>query len=167
MMPKKELAITAEPGKQEMYVIREFDAPRELVFEAFTDPELLIKWLGPKRFTMSIDYYDARSGGAYRYIHTDDKGNSYSFRGVIHEIHAPEIAIQTFEFEGLPEKGHVTLDTAIFEILPNDRTKLTIHSVFRSNDDRDAAIRSGMEKGIAEGFSRLDDLLPVLKEHTS
>ncbi len=159
MTHTKELKIIAEPGKQESYLIREFDAPRELVFKAFNDPDLLTKWLGPKNMTMTIDYYEARSGGSYRYIHTNEKGNSYSFKGVIHELHPPELAMQTFEFEGLPGKGHVSLDTALFEELPGNRTKLTIHTIFRSVADRDGMMMSGMEKGVTEGFEKLDNLL--------
>jgi uncharacterized protein YndB with AHSA1/START domain len=153
------IKITAEPGKQEVFLIREFEASRELVFKAFTDPRLLIRWLGPKNMTMTIDYYHARTGGSYRYIHTDEKGNSYAFQGVIHEISAPERAIQTFEFEGLPDKGHVSLDTAIFEALEGGRTKLTIHTIFRSVTDRDGMLMSGMEHGLKEGFIRLDEIL--------
>jgi uncharacterized protein YndB with AHSA1/START domain len=156
---KKELKITAEAGKQDCYIVREFDAPRELVYQAFADPEILVQFLGPDRMTMKIDYYDFRSGGSYRYVHSDQNGNGYGFHGVIHEATAPERVIQTFEFEGLPERGHVTLDTMLLEALPGDRTKLTIHSVCRSGSDRDAMIMSGMETGLGQGFARLDALL--------
>lgn len=156
---KNPLKVTAEPGKQELRIVREFDAPRTLVFKAFVDPKLVVQWLGPKNMKMKIDHYNMKSGGSYRYTHTDEKGNAYGFNGVVHEVTAPERAIQTFEFEGLPEKGHVTLDTSIFEELPNGRTRLTIHSVFRSVADRDGMVMSGMESGLGEGFARLDDLL--------
>lgn len=159
MTTTNELKVIAEPGKQEIFTIREFEAPRELVFKAFTDPKLLVKWLGPRGMKMTIDHYDSRSGGSYRYVHTDDKGNSYGFHGVIHEILPPERAIQTFEFEGLPEKGHVSLDTAMFEALPGNRTKLTIQSVFRSVGDRDGMVMAGMEGGMREGFIKLDKIL--------
>jgi uncharacterized protein YndB with AHSA1/START domain len=154
-----QVKITAEPGRQELFIVREFEASRELVFKVFSDPKLIIRWLGPRNMTMKIDYYDARSGGSYRYIHTDEKGNEYAFKGVIHELTAPERGIQTFEFEGLPEKGHVSLDTSIFEELPGNRTRLTIQSIFRSVQDRDGIIAAGMERGITEGFSRLDELI--------
>jgi uncharacterized protein YndB with AHSA1/START domain len=157
-MEKNKLQLTAEPGKQELFIVREFEAPREMVFKAFTDPALLVKWLGPKNMKMTIDYYHAKSGGSYRYIHSDGK-NNYAFHGVIHEISAPERAIQTFEFEGLPDKGHVSLDTALFEELPGKRTKLTIQSVFRSVTDRDGMISAGMENGMRQGFESLDELL--------
>lgn len=159
MAAKNQTIITAAPGTQELFISREFDAPRELVFKAFTTPELLIHWLGPRNLTMKIDTYEVRSGGHWRYIHTDNNGNAYGFHGTFHEINPPERAIQTFEFEGLPEKGHVSLETARFEVLPGGRTKLTIQSVFQSVADRDGMIRSGMERGVNEGFERLDELL--------
>jgi uncharacterized protein YndB with AHSA1/START domain len=150
-------AIIAEPGKQELFIIREFDAPRELVFKAFVDPKLLVKWLGPKDLTMKIDKMESKSGGSYRYTHSDSKGNEFGFRGVIHEVVKPERVIQTFEFEGLP--GHVTLDTARFEALPGNRTKVIGQSVFQSVADRDGMIKSGMERGILDSHERLDALL--------
>ena len=151
--------VVAEAGKQELFIYREFDAPREVVFKAFADPKLLIQWVGPKGMKMKIEKYAMSSGGSYRYIHTDEKGNEYAFNGVVHEVTAPERVMQTFEFEGLPERGHVTLDTSTFESLPNNRTKLTIHSVFRSVADRDGMVASGMERGVREGFEKLDELL--------
>ncbi|MEO6524057.1 MAG: SRPBCC family protein [Mucilaginibacter sp.] len=159
MTTEKKLKLTAEPGKQELFIVREFEAPRDMVFKAYTDPDLLIKWLGPNGYTMAIDYYEPKNGGAYRYIHTDPKGNEYCFHGVIHTMQAPEMLIQTFEFEGMPTKGHVSLDTAIFEELPNGRTKLTIQSVYKSVADRDGMISSGMEYGLTEGFAKLDEIL--------
>ncbi|MBS1565189.1 MAG: SRPBCC domain-containing protein, partial [Bacteroidetes bacterium] len=122
-----------------------------------------VNWLGPKDLTMSIVYYNAKTGGSYRYVHKDANGNSYAFNGVFHEVTAPERAIQTFEFEGLPERGHVSLDTALFESLPGKRTRLTIQSVFRSVADRDGIVMSGMEKGLSEGFDRLDEILGTVK----
>jgi uncharacterized protein YndB with AHSA1/START domain len=116
--------ITAEPGKQEIFITREFDAPRELVFKAFTDPKLYTQWLGPRRLTMTLETFEPKNGGSWRYIHKDEDGNEYAFHGVYHEIAAPERIIDTFEFEGLPEKGHVILETARFETLPGNRTKL-------------------------------------------
>jgi uncharacterized protein YndB with AHSA1/START domain len=156
---KNALKLTAEAGKQDILVVREFDAAREVVFTAFTDPKYLIRWLGPNNMTMSIDYYDSRSGGSYRYVHTDPNGNAYGFHGVIHESTAPNRVIQTFEFEGLPESGHVALDIVIFEELPGKRTRVTIQSVFRSVADRDGMVTSGMERGLTEGFGRLDHIL--------
>jgi uncharacterized protein YndB with AHSA1/START domain len=164
MASKNQLKITAEPGKQEVFIVREFEAPREDVFEIYTNPEYIIKWLGPKDLTMKIDYYHSKSGGSYRYIHSDDKGNHYGFHGVIHEVTAPERVIQTFEFEGMPERGHVSLDTVLFEALPYNRTKVIIHAVFPSVADRDGMMRSGMERGVNDGFERLDEILETSKQ---
>lgn len=118
--------LIAEPGKQEIIITREFDAPRELVFKAFTDPKLYIQWLGPRDLTMTLEKFEPRPGGMWRYIHKDQDGNEFGFHGVYHEVTAPERIIGTFEFEGLPEKGHVMLETARFEALPDGRTRLTI-----------------------------------------
>ncbi len=157
MKKKNETTIIADPGKQEIFIIREFDAPRELVFKATTDPKLIVQWLGPRELTMRIDKYEPESGGSYRYIHSDAQNNEYAFRGVFHSVTAPERVIQTFEFEGMP--GHATLETATYEALANDRTKLTVHTIFQSVADRDGMVQSGMETGIVDSHERLDDLL--------
>src|SRR6478609_6031835 len=151
--------IIAEPGKQEFFITREFDAPREMVFRAFNEAELLVQWIGPDRLRMEIEKFDSRSGGSYRFLHFDEKGNRYAFNGAVHEVCEPERIIRTFEFEGLPEKGHVSLETAIFEALEGGRTRLKIQSVFKSVADRDGMIGSGMEGGMNEGFVKLEKLL--------
>jgi len=162
-MTKNRTKITAEPGKQEIVITREFDAPRELVFKAFTDPGLYIKWLGPRELAMTLEKFEPRSGGSWRYIHKDQDGNEFAFHGVNHEVTAPERIIGTFEFEGLPEKGHVVLETARFESLPGNRTKLTNQSVFQSVEDRDGMMQSGMERGVNDSYDRLDELLAKMK----
>ena len=160
MKTKNETKIIAEKGKQDVYIIREFDAPRELVFKAHADPELIRQWLGPRDRLMKIDYYNSKSGGAYRDTIGDKNGKQIAaFNGAIHEVTAPERIIQTFEFEGLPERGHVTLDCMTFEKLPGNRTKVTTHSVCRSQSDRDAMMQSGMESGVNEGYEKLDEIL--------
>jgi len=158
MATKNETIIKAEPGKQEVFIIREFEAPREIVFKAFTDPDIVVKWLGPRDIKTVIERYDAVTGGQYRYISTAHNGMSFGFHGVIHEVTVPERVIQTFEFEGLPERGHVVLETNSFEALPGARTKITMHSVFQTVADRDAMMQSGMERGVLDGHARLDEL---------
>jgi uncharacterized protein YndB with AHSA1/START domain len=151
--------ITAEPGKQEVIMTREFEAPRELVFTAYTDPKLYIQWLGPRELTMTLEKFEPRDGGMWQYIHTDHLGNQYAFHGVFHEVTAPERIINTFEFEGLPENGHVSLETVKFEALPGDRTKLTVLAVYQSVTDRDGQLQAGMERGVNDSYDRLDELL--------
>ncbi len=161
-MSKNKTTITAEPGKQEVVITREFDVPRELVFKAYTDPDLYVQWLGPRGYEMKLEKFEPQAGGSWRYIHKDTKGNSYGFHGVNHEVKAPELLIGTFEYEGLPEQGHVALETARFEALPNNRTRVITQSVFQSVADRDGMIQSGMEKGVNEGYERLDEVLATL-----
>jgi uncharacterized protein YndB with AHSA1/START domain len=159
MTQNKQTTITAEPGKQEILVAREFDAPRELVFRACTDPQLIPQWWGPRNLSTEVDKMDLRAGGQWRYINRDAQGNAYAFHGVYHEVLAPQRIIDTFEFEGLPEKGHVTLETMKLEELPGGRTRLTIQSVFQSVADRDGILQSGMEAGVYETYDRLAELL--------
>jgi len=157
-MSKNKTAITVEPGKQELFITRDFDAPRELVYKAHIDPDLYVQWLGPRGYEMVLETFEPHSGGRYRYIHKDNDGNEFGFHGVFHEI-AEDLLIQTFEFEGLPERGHVILDTMRLEELPGNRTRATIQSVYQSVSDRDGMVQSGMERGVNEGYERLDELL--------
>lgn len=162
-MAKNQTTITAEPGKQEVIITREFDAPRELVFKAFTDPKIIVKWLGPKDYTMTINKWESKNGGSWEYTHADKKGNKFSFHGVCHELTAPERIIQTFEFDGLPEKGHVAMETARFESLPGNRTRVITQSVFQSVEDRDGMVQSGMEYGVRDSHERLDEIFSTMK----
>jgi uncharacterized protein YndB with AHSA1/START domain len=157
-MSKNKTTITAEPGKQELFVTREFDAPRELVFKAHTDPKLFAQWIGPRGLNTSLETFEPVSGGRWRFVQKDQDGNEFGFHGVFHEV-SPERVIQTFEFDGLPESGHVVLETLRLEDLPNGRTRLTTQSVYQSVADRDGMIQSGMEHGIKEGYERLDEIL--------
>lgn len=163
MTTANETKLIAEPGSQMLKIEREFDAPRELVFEAFTDEELFRQWMGPRRLELRVEKFQPYEGGSYRYVNIDDKGNEYVFCGVCHEMTAPERIVQTFEFLGLPERGHVTLETATFVELPEGRTKLLLESVFRSVADRDGMLQSGMEEGMNDSYSRLTELLEKLQ----
>ena len=161
-MSKNHTTITVEPGKQELFITREFDAPRALVYKAHIDPKLYVQWLGPRGYEMELETFEPRSGGRYRYIQKDENGNEFGFHGVFHEM-SEELMIQTFEFEGLPERGHVILDTMRLEDLPGKRTRVTIQSVYQSVSDRDGMVQSGMERGVNEGYERLDEVLEKIK----
>ena len=151
--------ITAEPGVPYIEMTREFDAPRDLLFRAHTDPELLVQWLGPRRLTMTIDRLEPRDGGTWRYTHRDTDGTEYGFHGVYHGTPSPDGIVQTFEFEGAP--GHVSLDSLVLEER-DGRTLLRGHSVFQSVEDRDAMIQSGMETGVNDSMDRLAELVARL-----
>ena len=159
MTRKNATEIKAEPNRQEFFITREFDAPREMVFKAFTDPALLAQWFLPKELNLKIDVMDCRTGGSYHHVHRHANGMQFGFNGVFHEVTAPERIVKTSEFEGLPERGHVVLEITSFEALPGDRTKVTIQSVCRSAAQRDGMINAGMEPALAVAHSQLDDLL--------
>lgn len=148
--------IVAEPGKLDIIITHTLDAPRELVFKAYTDPDLLPRWLGPKRLTMTIEKMDVVPGGSWRFVHRDTDGTEYGFHGVIHDVVAPERIVRTFEFEGVP--GHVSLETLILEE-QDGKTNLKTIAVFQSVEDRDGMIQSGMESGVNEGIDRLIEVL--------
>ena len=166
-MTKNTTQIVAETGKQEVIITREFEAPRELVFKAHVDPKLYVQWLGPREVTMWLDKFEPKSGGVYRYISKDPNGNEFGFHGVNHEVTSPERIISTFEYEGLPEKGHVVLQTTRFEALPGERSRTTTQALFQSVADRDGMVQSGMERGVNDSMDRLEELLTSQKQLTS
>ncbi|MEU0430204.1 SRPBCC family protein [Streptomyces sp. NPDC006290] len=153
---RHETRIAADPALPTILITREFDASPERVFRAYTDPDLVVQWLGPRRLTMRIDAYEARSGGSYRYVHREDDGTEYGFRGVFHEVRRDERIVQTFAYDGFPDG--VSLETTVFEDL-GGRTRVTTTSLMGSIEARDAMIRSGMRRGVREGHERLDELL--------
>jgi uncharacterized protein YndB with AHSA1/START domain len=150
-----ETHITAEPGAPFIDVVRTFDAPRDLIYRAHVDPELVVQWMGPRAYEMVIDTWDVRDGGAWRYRHRDPNGNEYGFHGVFHGPASPDVMVQTFEFDGAP--GHVSLATVSMED-HDGGTRVVVHSVYQSVEDRDAVIESGMSRGMTEGYQRLDEL---------
>ncbi|MGY1832309.1 SRPBCC family protein [Geodermatophilus sp. SYSU D01180] len=152
----RETQIAADPEVPLIRITREFDAPRGKVFRAHTDPDLLVRWLGPRGLEMRIDHYDCRTGGSYRYVHSDANGE-YGFHGCFHEVRPDELIVQTFTFEGQPDG--VALEKLVLEDLGDGRTRLTATSLCDSFADRDAMLASGMEVGIVEGYERLDEVL--------
>ena len=154
------LTVTAEPGTPFIDVTRDFRAPRELLLRAHTEPELVKQWLGPRKYEMVIDHYDARDGGSYRYEHRDRDGHSYGFHGVFHGPQTVDGLVQTFEYEGAP--GHVSLDSIRFEDLGDGMTRIHGHSVFQTVEARDAMVEAGMQSGLEDGYDRLDELVERL-----
>lgn len=152
--------ITAAPGVPQIVITREFDAPRELVFRAYTEPELLVQWLGPRDLKLTVDRYETRDGGTWRYVHTDAEGNEFGFHGVFHGTPSPDGIVQTFEFEGVP--GHVKLDTTTLE-QRGSRTLVRTVSAFQSVEDRDGMVAAGMERGVRDSDERLAELLTKLR----
>jgi uncharacterized protein YndB with AHSA1/START domain len=157
MSPKSSSASTLTlPSEREIVMERVFAAPRELVFKAYTDPNLIPKWWGPRKYTTTVDKLDVRVGGAWRFVQRDADGNVYAFNGEYREIAPPGRLSYTFEFEGMP--GHVLLETVTFQE-QDGQTKVTVTSLFASVEDRDGMLQSGMEEGARESQDRLAELL--------
>lgn len=152
------LDLKAEPGKQEIVMTRVFEPPREKVFKAFTDPAAIAKWWGGTLYQTTIDKMQAKPGGMWRFVQKDKDGNEHGFHGVYHDVTSPERIIQTFEYEGLPEPGHVLLETIKFEE-QDGQTKMIDLSVFQSVADRDGMLQSGMEEGAAASMDALAELV--------
>ncbi len=152
----RETQITADADVPLVRITREFDAPPDKVFRAHTGPDLVVQWLGPRDLEMTIDHFDCRTGGSYRYTHR--RGDEeYGFRGCFHEVRPSEMIVQTFTFEGQPDG--VALERLVLEDLGDGRTRLTATSLVDSFEARDAMLASGMDVGIREGYERLDELL--------
>jgi uncharacterized protein YndB with AHSA1/START domain len=151
--------IVAEPGLPFVEITREFDAPRELVFQAFIEPDLLEQWLGPRKYATRFELMEARDGGRYRFVNIDTDGNEFGFHGVFHGMPSPEGIVRTFEFEGAP--GHVSLEAVTLEER-GGKTLLRERAAFQSVEDRDAMVDSGMAEGVMDGMDRLEDLLGKL-----
>lgn len=145
----------AAEGEREIVTERVFDAPRERVFQAFVDPELIVQWWGRRVDTTTIDKMDVREGGEWRFV-TDAPDGQNAFRGVYRAIRPPEFLEQTFEWEGM--RGYVVVESATFEDL-GGRTKVTTRSLFHTGEERDGMLASGMETGASESYERLDELL--------
>ena len=152
--------ISAPAGVPFIDMSREFDAPVELLYRAYSEPELLKQWLGPRKYEMVIEEYDLRDGGRWRYTHRDSDGNAFGFHGVFHGSQSPAGMLQTFEFDGAP--GHVSLDRLSFEER-GGRTVVRTHSTFESVEARDAMVEAGMASGVNEGFDRLDEVLASMR----
>jgi uncharacterized protein YndB with AHSA1/START domain len=148
------------PSDKEILITREFDAPRDLVFNAMTDPNLIPRWWGPRNQTTTVDRMDVRPGGKWRFVMGAPDGTKSGFRGEYREVVAPERIVQTFEWE--PMAGHISVETATLTDLPDGRTLLTNRSVFSSKADRDGMVESGMEGGLRETYDRFDEVLATL-----
>lgn len=155
-MSNNATSIESDPKVPLVRITREFDAPPEKVFRAHLDPELLVQWLGPRDLVMTIDHFDPRTGGSYRYIHRR-RDDEFGFFGSFHEIRPNETIMQTFCWEGMPDG--VALERLDLEDIGDGRTRLVVTSLVDSFEGRDAFVASGMESGVVQGYERLDELL--------
>jgi uncharacterized protein YndB with AHSA1/START domain len=147
------------PSDREIVMTRVFEAPRHLVFEAWTRPEHVNSWWGPRTTTLPVCEIDLRPGGAWRYVVRDTDGNEYGFRGVYREVEPPARLVYTDSFDGMP--GHESLVTITFDER-DGRTTLTSTTLYQSVEDRDAVLEIGMTQGAAESMDRLAEHLQAL-----
>jgi uncharacterized protein YndB with AHSA1/START domain len=148
-------ADAAVPGDRETVVERIFNAPRDVVWRAFTTPELVAQWWG-RGNKLVIEELDLRPDGRWRFVEHADDG-IYGFEGRYREITPPERLISTFGWDGMT--GHIIVDTTTFEDLGDGRTKVISRSLFDSMQERDAMLDLGMETGLAQSYTALDRLL--------
>jgi uncharacterized protein YndB with AHSA1/START domain len=149
-------ATITTPTDREVRTEREFDAPRERVFAAFTDPELIPQWWGLRSTTTIVDRMDARTGGDWRFVERNADGSEVAFRGTYREVTPPERIVYTFEWDGIP--GYVCLESVELGDL-GERTRVTTTTTFFATEERDGMLESGMEKGLNESYEQLDELL--------
>ena len=148
--------ITAEDGKQELTVTREFDLPLELLFKAYEEPELIEQWMGTKVLKL-----ESKKHGSYQFETTDPKGNKYGFNGVIHEFIPNKKIIRTFEMENTPYG--IQLEIYAFEKLTNDTSKLNMHVIYESVAQRDQLLKMPFAQGVNFAPNRLQDIAGKLK----
>jgi len=151
--------IVTTPTDREIVLTRVFDAPRRLVFDAFSKPELLKRWFGPRGWSLIVCEVDFKVGGGFRFVLRGPDGKQMGVRGVYREIMPPDRSVHTESFDDYPGESQVT---AVF-VEQGGKTTLTATVLYASQEVRDAVIKSGMEHGAAETYDRLAELLPSLQ----
>jgi uncharacterized protein YndB with AHSA1/START domain len=159
MEHKNTTKMIANPGQQEVLFIREFNAPREEVFKAWTTPSLYTRWAGPRQIKSCLEVFNPRTGGSYRILHKDSLGNTFTTRGIYHEVKPPERIVATFENESGPDKGHPVLEVFNFDAISDRLTRVTARLLFLTGADRDGMLQAGIEQGMLESHERLEELL--------
>src|SRR4051794_9490248 len=153
------MEVIVEPGRQDVTFKRSFDAPRDVVFRALTDPELIGSWWGPRKYETIVDMQEPRDGGRWRYINRNaETGEEFAFHGVFHKV-SPDLVVQTNEFEGFP--GVPALEWMTLEER-DGRTYLTAVSLSPSVEVRDMVVATGMEGGARETYDRLEEVVEGL-----
>lgn len=150
--------VVTTPADTEIRTERVFEASPELVWECFSDPDLLAQWLGPDGYEMKVEEYDFRPGGKWRYIHRAPDGADYVFFGEFLEIDEPRQMSQTFNFVMDPQPP-ASIDRMELVPIGEGRTRLVTLTTFESKENRDGMLQSGMEQGMDEGYAKLDTML--------
>jgi len=148
--------VAAEDGRHDLTITREFELPVALLFKAYTEAEIVEQWMGTKVFKL-----ENKKHGSYRFETTDPKGNKYGFNGAIHDFIVDKKITRTFEFENMP--FDVQLEFLEFEELTEDTSKLTIHTIYRSVEQRDQVLQMPFKQGINMAHNRLQEIVDKLK----
>ena len=146
------------PADREIVMTRVFDAPRRMVFDAFSRPELLKRWFGPRGWSLVVCEVDLRVGGGFRFVLQGPDGKQMGMRGVYKEIEAPARSVHMESFDDYPGESQVT---AVF-VEQGGKTTLTATVLYPSKEVRDIVLQSGMEHGAAESYDKLAELLPSM-----
>jgi uncharacterized protein YndB with AHSA1/START domain len=158
MTRASEEATITTPSDREIHIVRVFNAPRERVWRAFTDPELVAQWWG-RGNKLVIERMDVQRGGHWRFVEHGPEG-VHGFEGRYREVTPPERIVQTFEWDGMP--GHVAVESVSLEQLADGRTRVVTTSLFHTREERDGMLHSGMEHGLKQSHAALDALLAKL-----
>lgn len=151
-------AAVSTPSDREIRVERVFDAPRDRVWQAMTDPALIAQWWG-RGNPLVVERNEVERGGHWRYVEHSARG-THGFEGRYREVTPPERVVRTFEWDGMP--GHVAVETATLEDLGDGRTRLVSVSIFHTTAERDGMLHSGMEGGMNESYAALDRVLAAM-----
>lgn len=146
------------PGDREVRIERIFNAPRDRVWRAFTDPTLVAQWWG-RGNKLVIERMEVERGGHWRFVEHAPDG-VHGFEGRFREVSPPERLSYTFEWDGMP--GHVVVETVTLEDLGDGRTKVVTVGLFHTTEDRDGMVSSGMEGGLNQSYAALDRVLAAL-----
>lgn len=152
-------ATLTTPSDREVRTERVFDAPRDRVWRALTEPQLLARWWG-RGNTLVIERMELEKGGHWRFVEHSDQGVD-GFEGRYREVTPPERIVQTFEWDGMP--GYVLVETLTLEDLGAGRTRLVTVSLFHTTEERDGMLQSGMEQGLNQSYAALDRVLATLE----
>lgn len=159
MTEKKPTSFVVERGKKQVILTRIFNASRELVFKACTDPKLIPQWWGNRNRTLTVDKMDVKSGGAWRYIQKDTSGNEYVFSGTYREIVPSGRIVSTYK----APSGQELIKTYTFEE-KDGKTKLSDTRTFQTVEDLDGTLKAGMEEGMRDSMDRLAELVAKIKK---
>jgi uncharacterized protein YndB with AHSA1/START domain len=151
-------ATLSTPSDREIRIERVFDAPCDLVWQAFTDPKLVAQWWG-RGNELVVERLEVERGGHWRFVEHAPDG-VHGFEGRFREVTPPERLSMTFEWDGFP--GYVIIENVDFEAMEKDRTRVVNVSQFYSTEERDGMLASGMEVGLNQSYAALDRLLATL-----